>query len=107
MIITDEMAQKAFDYLRSTETEHAQSTADFDALKKHENALIATLKLKSREQSNAAKETEAYASEEYKTWEAGMKEANYNLTLLENKRDRAHTTIDLWRTIQASSRRSI
>ena len=105
MIITDQDAQKAFDYLKSTEAEHAQATADFDSLKKHENALVAKLKLRSSEKTSAAKEDEAYGSIEYETWEAGMKEANFNLTLLENKRDRAHTSLDLWRTESANARR--
>lgn len=105
MIVSEEDAQKAFDFLRATEKEYAQAVADHDALKKHENALIATLKLKSPEKTSAAKEDEAYASEGYKVWEAGMKEANFNLTLLENKRDRAHTTLDIWRTESANARR--
>ncbi len=105
MIISDEVAEKAFQFLKDTEDKHAQAKADHDALKKHENALIATLKVASSEKTSAAKEDEAYNSEEYKQWEAGMKQANYNLTLLENQRDRAMTALDLWRTASANARR--
>lgn len=105
MTFTDEDCQKAYDYLKGTEDKFAQAKADHDALKKHENALIATLKLASQEKTSAAKEDEAYASPEYTTWEAGMKAANYNLTLLENQRERAHTLIDIFRTVSANARR--
>lgn len=105
MIVTEEQALKAFEFLKQTEQEHAQATADHDALKKHENALIAKLKFQSVEKTSAAKEDEAYNSPEYAQWESGMKEANYILTLLENKRDRARTALDLWRTASANERR--
>ena len=105
MIVTDEEAHKAFEYLRSSEQEHAQAKADLESLKKHEKALVAKLKIQSGEKTSAGKEDEAYSSTDYETWEAGMKEATYNLTLLENKRDRAMTTLDLWRTASANARR--
>jgi len=105
MIITEEQSQKAFDYLRESEEPHAQAKSDLEALKKHEKALVAKLKLQSGEKTSAAKEDEAHASTEYETWEAGMKQAQYNFSLIENKRDRAMTCLDLWRTASANARR--
>ena len=105
MIFTDKQAQHAFDYLKSSEEPHAQAKADLEAIKKHEKALVAKLKLQSSEKTSAAKDDEAYASTEYETWEAGMKEAQYNFSLIENKRDGAMTCLDLWRTASANARR--
>ena len=105
MIVSDEDVQKAFDYLKSSELEHAQAKANLEGIKKHEKALIATLKLRSSEKTSAAKEDEAYASNDYDEWEAGLKVAVEVFTLLENKRDRANTAIDLYRTCSANERR--
>ena len=105
MIISDDDAHKAFEYLKLSEESHAQAKADLEALKKHEKALVAKLKLQSSEKTSAAKEDEAYASTDYEQWEAGMKEAQYNFSLIENKRDRAMTALDLWRTASANARR--
>src|SRR4030067_769542 len=68
MIITDDEAHRAFEFLKSSEEPHAQAKADLEAIKKHEKALVAKLKLQSGEKTSAAKEDEAYASTEYEQW---------------------------------------
>lgn len=105
MIVTDDDANRALRFLESTELEHAQAKSNVRELEKSEKALIAALKLKSQAKSGNAKEDDAYASEDYKTWLRGYAGAVENLTVLENKRGRAETVIEMWRTCSASARK--
>ena len=76
-----------------------------EEIEKGEKALIAALKLKSQAKSGNAKEDDAYASQDYQTWLRGYAAAVENLTVLENKRGRAETVIELYRTESANHRR--
>lgn len=107
MIVTEEQAQKAFNYLRDTDEQHAQAKADLAAIEKHEKALLAILQkgFAGIEKSDAGQKREAYASTDYKTWLDGYKQAVFEYHLLENKRDRAFTSLDIWRTESANARR--
>jgi len=105
MIVTDDDANRALKFLESTELDHAQAKANVREIEKSEKALIAALKLKSPAKSGNAKEDDAYASEDYRTWLRGYAAAVENLTVLENKRGRAETVIEMWRTCSASARK--
>ncbi len=106
MIVTEEQAEKAFTYLRDTDEQHAQAKADLAAIEKHEKALLAILQkgFAGIEKSDAGQKREAYASPDYKTWLDGYKQAVFEYHLLENKRDRAFTALELYRTDQATQR---
>ena len=105
MIVTDDDANRALRFLESTELEHAQAKSNVREIEKGEKALIAALKLKSPAKSGNAKEDDAYASQDYQTWLRGYAAAVENLTVLENKRGRADTVIELYRTESANHRR--
>lgn len=107
MIITDEQVQKAFDFLKENAREHAQARANFKAIEKHEKALLARLKYKhsAENKTDKAQEREAYCDPEYRTWEAGYKEALEGFALLENRRENAQIAIEIWRTASANERR--
>jgi len=105
MIVSDSDASRALKYLEETELQHAQAKANVKELEKHEKALIASIKANSSKKTATEREEEAYSSSEYDVWKSGYKVAIEELTLLENKRDRAHTVIEVWRTCSASARR--
>lgn len=107
MIVNEEQAQKAFDLLRETDEQHAQAKANLNAIEKHEKALLAILQRRYAgvEKTDAGQKREAYCDPEYTIWEAGFKQAMFEYHLLENKRDRAFTAIDIFRTESANSRR--
>ena len=105
MIISDEKVEQAFEFLVKTAKEYAQAKADERHLEKHEKKLLAELKSKSSEDSDAAKTREAYCMSEYTIWQEGYKDAVYKLAELETRRENAHLAIDIWRTESANTRR--
>lgn len=105
MIITDDKAEKAFEFLLSSAKDYAQAKADEYHLEKFEKKLLAKLKNESSETTDAGKTRDAYNAPEYETWLNGYKEAVYKLSELETRRDNAQLAIDIWRTESANQRR--
>ncbi len=91
-------------YLAETDEEHALISANTKKLEdklKHDKGIFI-----SQSKSSVSKaENEFYASQQYVKAIEDLKNSNYALGFLRNKRATAILRIDVWRTLEASRRK--
>ncbi len=104
--MTEDEMWKCHSFLAKTDRPYAEAVANKVRLDRKIKATLAFLKQQSNEKSVGAKETEAYASHEYQTAMEEEFEAVKALELLKAQRSSATLKIDIWRSLEASRRRS-
>lgn len=102
-VITDDQVERALDYLRENADVAAEATAQRRHLEEFRKAKLAMIASEA-DGSEAAKEREALASEEYAEFLEGLKEAIRLDEYHRHLRKRAELTIDAWRTQTATTR---
>jgi len=103
----EEQAEKALNYLASTDEEHANAKALLGALQEQRKTIKAMVYLQhiERGKGQGVSEQEAYNSEEYREHLEKIQNAEADYQLLQNKRKRADLTIEMFRTYSANQRR--
>lgn len=103
-MITDEQAEAAADWLRDNAGRIAQDRANRIALEEGRKALKASLMAQHLDKPVSAQEREAYASDRYKEFLDGLKEA-----IERDERNKMHIVaanarIEVWRSQSANMR---
>ena len=104
--VTLEDAGKAEVYLAETDTKFGEAVANVDRTKHLMKTVLAGQKAISKEKSNVAKEDWAIQTPAYQEASEAHFAAIMKLKVLQAKRDRAHVKLDLFRTLEASRRRT-
>jgi len=102
----EEKVERALPFLRDTDEEHAKAKARVKGLERKEKTIKAVKFLDAHGSSVAEKEAVVHASNEYKQWTEDYENAVYDEQILANKRKRAELTIEVWRSVNASYKRS-
>lgn len=106
-MITEKRLEEALQYLANTDEEHAKKTAGLDYLKDLGKSIKGKYIINcSDEKSVAMKEHSWYASDEYKQHIDEKHSVAEDAAILENKRAKENLVIDVWRTLEASRRKS-
>jgi len=92
----------ALQYLSSTDDKYAVLVARKEAVKETRERIKAIAKVASGEKSDAAKTTEALASDEYGNWLKDWEDVVYEVERLKAIRLRMVLTIDVWRSLNAA-----
>ena len=106
-MITEKRLEDALKFLSETDEQNAEANANvkyLDRLLKRKKALYITGEESLK--SVSAKEQAFYASDTYKNAVEELFEAEVKSSTLENKRDKEQMIIDLFRTLEASRRKS-
>ena len=106
-MITEKRLEDALKFLSETDEQSAEANANvkyLDRLLKRKKALYITGEASLK--SVSAKEQAFYASDTYKNAVEELFEAEVKSSTLENKRDKEQMIIDLFRTLEASRRKS-
>ena len=106
-MITEKRLEESLKYLAETDEKSAEASANvkyLDRLLKRKKALYITGEASLK--SVSAKEQAFYASDTYKNAVEELFEAEVKSSTLENKRDKEQMFIDLFRTLEASRRKS-
>ena len=106
-MITEKRLEESLKYLAETDEKSAEASANvkyLDRLLKSKKALYITGEASLK--SVSAKEQAFYASDTYKNAVEELFEAEVKSSTLENKRDKEQMIIDLFRTLEASRRKS-
>lgn len=104
--MTEEDMWRCHRFLAGSDTTYAEAIAERGRCDKRLKAVVALLKQQSNEKSQAAKETDAYASQGYAEAVQEEFEAVKTLEVLKAQRSSATLKIDIWRSLEASRRRS-
>lgn len=107
MRITDQMAQKAFDFIRNNENEAVRLEGEWRYLDSFTKSLKAVLMRESGESSIGAQETWALASDKYQEHLKELNQAHQAHLLMHARMERAHDTLRLWQTSSANLRGGI
>lgn len=95
---------EAVDYIYRTAPEYAKAKGELAYLEAYKSSLKAILMKKSGENTAAAQEREAYASDEYQTLCRGLGEATENVELLKWRMTSAQMRLEAWRTESSNNR---
>lgn len=107
-MITEKRLEEALKYLSDTDEEHAKLTAGVDYLKDLAKALKGKFIVNCEdEKSVAMKEHAWYASDAYKQHIDEKRALIEEATKLDNKRSKENLIIDVWRTLEASRRKTV
>jgi len=93
---------RALKFLAETDVEYAQLLASKEAVKEDKARILAIQKVASGEKSDAAKTTEALASDEYKDWLERWEDVVFEVEKLKAIRLLACLNIDVWRSLNAA-----
>jgi len=96
----------ALQFLANTDESAAQAIAYAEYLKRSKDTKKAVVKMISTLSSDAARETEALASEEYKEHLIKLKDAESDALILKNKRHTLELRIEIWRSKNANRRQA-
>ena len=106
-MITEKRLEESLKYLAETDEKSAEASANvkyLDRLLKRKKALYITGEASLK--SVSAKEQAYYGSDTYKEAIQELFDAEVAASTLENKRDKEQMIIDLFRTLEASRRKS-
>lgn len=104
-MITEKRLEEALGFISSTDEEQAKLTAGLDYLKdkaKRDKALHVLNN--NHDTSVTMKEQRYYASDSYKSHIEEKQALAEKVNEMDNKRDKEHLIIDVWRTLEASRR---
>lgn len=104
MIISDAVAQKAFDYLAENAEPAAVARAQRLHLEDYTKTVLAQCMNESTEKSVSAQEWDARTHPAFAEHMEGLKEARRLDELYRWKRDQAHAILECWRTYNANLR---
>ena len=96
--------ERALKYLADTDEAHAKAKALVKALE-HGFKTIKAEEYLNAQGTNGEREQKAYASTAYKEVTNRYAQAVVDFELMENKRERAVLTVDLYRTLSANQRK--
>ena len=99
---TAEDVGKALQYLSNTDEKWALLVARREAVREEKARIIAIAKVASGEKSDAAKSTEALASDEYGAWITDYENVVYEVEHLKAVRLRMALSIDVWRSLNSA-----
>jgi len=97
-------AEKALDYLQSSEEEYARLKALVKSKSDRLKIEHSTLMLECTESSVAAKSTNAYAHPDYTQSIDSFETVERELYEIQEKRHRAELTIEFWRSLNAAQK---
>jgi len=103
--VTDEMVEKAINYLRDSAEPYAKWKSRMRYLESHRKSIRAAEVLRATGKTISENAHRGEASEAYKEVLKEYEEAVYEFTLIDAMRNAAETKIDLYRTVSASLRR--
>ncbi len=106
-MITDEEIEKANDFIRDNADKFAQAKANRVYLEQFRKSSKALLMQDSDEKTGMAKETFAYAHEDYQLLLDGIKDAVHEEERLRWLFVAAQTKIDIWRTQSSNNRKGV
>ena len=96
--------ERALKYLSETDEAHAKAKALVKAME-HGFKTIKAAEYLGADGTNGEREQKAYASQAYTEWTEKYEKAVVDFELMENKRERAILTIDVWRSLNANQRK--
>ena len=104
--MNEDTVEKALKYLAETDQSHANAKALVKAL---ENGLkvARSVQFLKADGTMAEKEAKSYASSEYLDANEKFQDAWADFQLLENKRERAVLTIDVWRSLNSARTKGV
>ena len=97
-----EEAYGCITYLAKTDVEMAQQTTRVTKCEDMKHHVISMAKLASREKSDAAKSTEAYASKEYLAWVEDHADATVERETTKLRRMTAEKKFEFWRSLNSA-----
>lgn len=106
MHIPESRIEEALKKLAETDERFGSLKAEDKRAERRIKSTIALAKKASNQTSQAAKETEAYASEDYSLAVEDAFRVARDLEVLRAQRDREHLVIEVWRTLEASRRKA-
>jgi Ni,Fe-hydrogenase I small subunit len=95
---------KALDFIRDNAPEYAQSKANVVYMTEYRKTIKASLMAASREKTESAKETYAYAHPEYKAHLLALEQAVAKAEKLRWLMVAAEAKIEVWKSLEASAR---
>ena len=101
-MIDYEKAEKALNYLKDTDKPYAQAKTRVEWLDHKRKLIINTAISESEQKTAAAKEAEAYASQDYIGWLEEYKDAVYECELLKAQRKSAELQWETWRSVNSA-----
>jgi hypothetical protein len=104
MLVTDEEATKAMQWMVDNASAIAKAAAEVEYLREFRKSLKAMQMEKSGRESVSAAEMHAYASPEYRDHLLGQKTAVYNYERLKFLFKGAELKVEVWRTSCANAR---
>lgn len=105
MITLEAQANKAFDYLRETDEEHARLRSELEMQREMRKAIESTVFL-TFDGTAAERAHRAKASSEYQDQLESIKDLELAYFEIDNKRKRAFAQIDWFRTLSANIRKN-
>lgn len=103
-IVTEEQAAGALKYLAETDVPHARTKALAKALE-HNLKVVRSIEFIQAEGTVAEREAISYASKAYKDKVEEWQNAVADYEIMDNKRQRAILTIEMYRTVSANQRK--
>lgn len=104
-MIVDVDAEKALEYLKSTDAEAARAKAYASALDDAKKTVLAFCYNELTEGSAADRLKKAEGSTDYHSHLEKLRKANEEWEILKNKRNSAATQIEMWRSFNANQRK--
>ncbi len=105
MIDYEKEANRAVNYLASTDEEHARARAEYNALSELRKTVKAFCFESSKHQGVKEREMGAYTDPDYVAHLEKIKVAEIEFHTLHNKRKRAELTVEMYRTHSANTRK--
>tara|TARA_B110000263_G_C15031053_1_gene384016 strand:- start:243 stop:569 length:327 start_codon:yes stop_codon:yes gene_type:complete len=102
--VSDEVIEKALDYLTDTDEEFGRQSA-YVKMAPYYLKLIKAQHFLIADGTVAERESRAYASTAYETFVEKLDETMTAVDIMEAKRESAQREIDIWRTISANQRK--
>lgn len=103
-MIDQDKAEKALNYLASTDEEFAELKREKLILEKSEKRILG-IGFCNADGTAGERTAKSYKTGEYNEWLESFGQVTEKFELVKAKRERAHITIDFWRTLEASRRK--
>ena len=100
-----EKAEKAIEYMASSESEYARLKALVKYAPERLKAYLATLELESTETTQAGKKTAALAHQEYEQLVDSFETVTQEYNVISEKRRRAELMIEMYRSVNSAMKR--
>jgi hypothetical protein len=106
-MISEDRLKQALVYLSETDEPCAKAKALMESLNDQKKTVKAVGYINSQEKTQSAKESDAYASKEYREHIEKIKDATYDHEIMRNKRRTEELIIDVWRSINSARSKGV